>query len=117
MGVSFISAITVLGYPGHAYVYGTIIFWFGLASSLQLIFACAYYIPLLYRLRLSSVYEVKNKTIRIYKLQLSYYEERCVLSDQWPVDKTFAAEKVNSASTPGRVKPKSKKSKILCFPA
>ena len=60
MGVTFVSTLTVLGYPGHAYVYGTITFWFALSTIMQLLISWMYYIPMLHRLQLSSVYEVRN---------------------------------------------------------
>jgi len=60
LAVTFISSITVLGLPAHAYVYGTIIIWFPLAITIQIAIACIYYIPLFHRLKLSSVYEVRS---------------------------------------------------------
>ncbi|XP_076811217.1 sodium-coupled monocarboxylate transporter 1-like [Clavelina lepadiformis] len=57
MAVSFISSITILGYPVQSYIYGTVIVWFGLSTAVQVVIACIYYIPLFHRLKIVSVYE------------------------------------------------------------
>uniref|UniRef100_H2Z8W9 Sodium-coupled monocarboxylate transporter 1 n=1 Tax=Ciona savignyi TaxID=51511 RepID=H2Z8W9_CIOSA len=70
LSVTFISSITVLGYPAHAYMMGTVVAWFGVASTIQVFIACVYYIPLYHRLQLSSVYELLelrfHRTVRLF---------------------------------------------------
>ena len=58
IAVTFVSSVTVLAMPAHAYVYGTITIWMAFAVIPQVAVACWYYIPLFQRLKLSSVYEV-----------------------------------------------------------
>ena len=63
IAVTFVSSITVLGIPAHAYVYGTVVIWFAFSICVQITIACIYYIPLFHRLKLSSVYEVSCLTV------------------------------------------------------
>ncbi|CAK8683876.1 unnamed protein product [Clavelina lepadiformis] len=55
MALTFVSSITVLAYPAHAYLYGTVIMWFGISTLVQALIACLYYIPLLHRLKIKSI--------------------------------------------------------------
>uniref|UniRef100_H2YAS1 Sodium-coupled monocarboxylate transporter 1 n=1 Tax=Ciona savignyi TaxID=51511 RepID=H2YAS1_CIOSA len=57
ISVTFISAITVIGLPTEAYVFGLIAAWYSLSTVGGTIFACIYYIPLYHRLKLTTVYE------------------------------------------------------------
>jgi len=52
------SAITVIGYPVESYGYGSVILWYAVSGAIPIIVACVYYIPLIHRLSLSSIYEV-----------------------------------------------------------
>ena len=75
MAVSFISSITILGYPVQSYIYGTVIVWFGLSTAVQVVIACIYYIPLFHRLKIVSVYEVSRPIIHFYTgLWLMFYD-------------------------------------------
>jgi len=58
ISVTFMSAITMIGYPTESYGYGSIILWYSISGAIPVIVACVYYIPLIHRLRLTSVYEV-----------------------------------------------------------
>lgn len=59
MGVSFVSAVTLIGYPVEVYFYGIFHLW-GLAGILLgTVMSAVYYIPLLFRLRMNSVFEVR----------------------------------------------------------
>ena len=58
IAVTFISALTVIGLPAQTYLYGMVMLWFPVATCISKIVACIYYIPLIHRLRLVSIYEV-----------------------------------------------------------
>jgi len=58
IAVTFISAFTVIGFPAEAYGYGSVLVWFAFVTIVPNIIACIYYIPLIHRLGLSSIYEV-----------------------------------------------------------
>ena len=57
---SFMSAITLLGTPGEMYNYSTMYFWIGLSYLLVIILAAHVFIPVFYKLRVTSAYEVKH---------------------------------------------------------
>lgn len=57
IAVTFISAITIIGFPTHTYLYGLVIIWYPVASSVSKSVACFYYIPLIHRLKLVSIFE------------------------------------------------------------
>jgi len=50
----------MIGYPTESYGYGTIILWYSITGVIPFIVACVYYIPLIHRLNLTSVYEVTH---------------------------------------------------------
>ncbi|XP_076445209.1 sodium-coupled monocarboxylate transporter 1-like [Babylonia areolata] len=54
---SFMSAITLLGTPVEMYLYSTIYFYIGIGYLLVMAGAAHIYIPIFYRLRITSVYE------------------------------------------------------------
>jgi len=58
IAVTFISAFTVISYPAEAYGYGSVLLWFTFVPIIPNIIACIYYIPLIHRLGISSIYEV-----------------------------------------------------------
>nr|CAB3266301.1 sodium/iodide cotransporter-like [Phallusia mammillata] len=58
IAVTFISAITVIGFPTESYGYGTIILWYSVSNIIPCIVACVYYIPLIHRLKPKSIYEL-----------------------------------------------------------
>lgn len=55
---SFMSAITVLGTPSEMYVYGTQYWMVVVGYTMMIPFAAHLYLPLFYRLELTSIYEV-----------------------------------------------------------
>lgn len=55
---SFISAISLLGYPAEIYYYGMMFCWYLLTYCFVYPVAAFVYLPILYNLRLTSVYEV-----------------------------------------------------------
>lgn len=57
IAVSFISAITVLGYPAETYMYGTVTMWYCFQLVIPNTIACLYYIPLVHRLKLKTIYQ------------------------------------------------------------
>jgi len=58
IAVTFISAFTVIGFPAEAFGYGSVLVWFMFVTIIPNLIACIYYIPLIHRLGLSSIYEV-----------------------------------------------------------
>nr|XP_039254243.1 sodium-coupled monocarboxylate transporter 1-like isoform X1 [Styela clava] len=60
LAVSFISAITVIGLPVEIYLFGTIFAWVVLSHLIAVLISSTYYIPLLHRLQLKSVYQYLN---------------------------------------------------------
>lgn len=56
---SFQSAVAIIGVPAEIYTYGTQYWFIGFAYILGLIIPAHVFIPVFYRLRLSSAYEVK----------------------------------------------------------
>lgn len=63
MAVSFVSAITVIGYPVETYLYGLVILWMIPAGMVAATISALYYIPLIFRLNLHTIYQVcvRNK--------------------------------------------------------
>ncbi|XP_039254778.2 sodium-coupled monocarboxylate transporter 1-like [Styela clava] len=57
MAVSFISAITMMGTPVEVYLFGAVISWVVVGNIVAVTFACTYFVPLFYKLKISSVYE------------------------------------------------------------
>ena len=92
IAVSFISAMTIIAFPTQTYKYGMIIMWYPVATCSSKLIACIYYIPLVHRLKLLSIYEVcflleiqKYKTsklvyLEMYKIKVIKYLNRLVLS-------------------------------------
>ncbi|XP_077990171.1 sodium-coupled monocarboxylate transporter 1-like isoform X1 [Glandiceps talaboti] len=54
---SFMSAITVLGTPAEHYIYGSMFGYFGLTYTIVMIFSAEFYMPIFYRLGLTSAYQ------------------------------------------------------------
>uniref|UniRef100_H2YDW6 Sodium-coupled monocarboxylate transporter 1 n=1 Tax=Ciona savignyi TaxID=51511 RepID=H2YDW6_CIOSA len=55
MSASFISAITIIGFPTETYLFGTI-FWYCFSSVFPTMISTCYYIPLIHRLKLTSIF-------------------------------------------------------------
>ncbi|XP_038057834.1 sodium-coupled monocarboxylate transporter 1-like [Patiria miniata] len=79
---SFISAITVLGTPAETYIYGTMFWWFGLAYIGTGIAVTRLFLPVFYRLGVTSANEYLekrfNKVVRVagtltYFIQMVLY--------------------------------------------
>lgn len=58
MMVSFMSAVTLMGNPVEVYNYGTQFFFIGLSYAIVLPASAHLYIPIFYKLNLTSAYEV-----------------------------------------------------------
>ena len=58
MLASFMSAITLLGIPAEMYIYGTEYMWTAVAYCMVAPAAAFIYVPVFYRLKITSVYEV-----------------------------------------------------------
>ena len=57
---SFVSAITLLGTPAEMYNFTTMYFWIGLGYFLMIAGAAHIYIPVFYKLQVTSAYEVER---------------------------------------------------------
>lgn len=57
---SFISAISILGYPAEIYQYGTMFCWYALTYCVVYPAAAFLYVPVFYNLQVTSAYEVSN---------------------------------------------------------
>ena len=55
---SFMSAITILGFPAEVYIYGTQFWMWTLSFCLMIPLAAYVFIPVFYRLKLTSSFEV-----------------------------------------------------------
>ena len=55
---SFISAITVLGTPAEVYIYGTMFYWFFFSYTVAALLTAQVFMPVFYKMSLSSTYEV-----------------------------------------------------------
>ncbi|CAK8694689.1 unnamed protein product [Clavelina lepadiformis] len=55
--VTYISAITLIGFPTESYLYGLVAIWFAFGCIIPNIVACLYYIPLIHKLRLYTMFE------------------------------------------------------------
>ncbi|KAL4240918.1 Sodium-coupled monocarboxylate transporter 1 [Mactra antiquata] len=58
---SFMSAITLLGTPAEMYNYGTMYWWIGLSYAGSVFLAAHIYVPIFYRLRITTCYEYLGK--------------------------------------------------------
>lgn len=64
MMASFLSAITLIGYPSEIYQYGTqYIFTFVFVQPIVILLASYFFVPVFYELGLTSSYQVSNKSI------------------------------------------------------
>ncbi|XP_072048595.1 sodium-coupled monocarboxylate transporter 1-like [Amphiura filiformis] len=54
---SFMSAITVLGAPAEVYLYGTMYWWFAISYALVSLAVAVIYMPVFYKLQITSAYE------------------------------------------------------------
>lgn len=63
---SFMSAITLLGTPAEMYNYTTIYWWIGLGYFFVILGAAHVYMPVFYRLRVTSSYEVNYMLLNIF---------------------------------------------------
>lgn len=57
---SFMSGITVIGTPAEAYLYGTPFWLFGFSYAIMSTVSAEIFVPLFYRLGITSAYEVSN---------------------------------------------------------
>lgn len=74
MAVTFISSMTVIGFPVMGYKNGTIVFWLGLASLVQAFMAYFYFIPFYHRVELSSVFEFLEHRFHVsIRLIISFF--------------------------------------------
>lgn len=63
--LSYISGISILGMPAEIYTYGTQ-FWMVISSGVLVAVAMAIaYLPVFYKLQITSSYEVNNKQFKI----------------------------------------------------
>ncbi|XP_071959654.1 sodium-coupled monocarboxylate transporter 1-like [Antedon mediterranea] len=66
---SFMSAITVLGTPADVYVHGTMFWWFGLTYFFVCFAAAHLFLPVFYKLQLTSAYEyIERRFNRVVRL-------------------------------------------------
>ena len=57
---SFMSGITVIGTPAEAYLYGTAFWLFGFSYTIMSVITAEIFVPLFYRLGITSAYEVRR---------------------------------------------------------
>lgn len=57
LSASFMSAITVMGTPAEFYIYGTMFWYYAVAYLMVAVIVSEIYIPVFYRLRITSIYE------------------------------------------------------------
>jgi len=75
MSVTFLSSITVTGFPTEVYLFGAVTLWMGIALVVPLFFAYAYYIPMFHRLKLQSIYEAScDKSYNLLFMSLSIHK-------------------------------------------
>lgn len=58
---SFMSGVTVIGTPAEAYLYGTSFWLFGIGYVIMSIITAEIFVPLFYRLGITSAYEVSGR--------------------------------------------------------
>lgn len=58
---SFMSGITVIGTPAEAYMYGTPYWLFVFSYAIMSIISAEFFVPLFYRLAITSTYEVRGR--------------------------------------------------------
>ncbi len=57
---SFMSGITVIGTPAEAYMYGTAFWIFAISYAIMSLITAEIFVPLFYRLTITSAYEVRT---------------------------------------------------------
>lgn len=64
LAASFMSAVQVLGVPAEAYRYGLKFIWMCVGQLLNSLLTAAFYMPVFYRLGLTSTYQVPGRSQR-----------------------------------------------------
>uniref|UniRef100_A0A8C7QS09 Sodium-dependent multivitamin transporter n=1 Tax=Oncorhynchus mykiss TaxID=8022 RepID=A0A8C7QS09_ONCMY len=84
---TFQSAVAILGAPSEIYTYGTQYWFLGVSYFLGLLIPAHVFIPVFYRLRLTSAYEYLelrfNKTVRIMGTVTFIFQMVCVCPLHW----------------------------------
>ena len=60
---SFMSGITVIGTPAESYRYGTAFWLFAFSYAIMTVFSAEVFVPLFYRLGVTSTYEVSRRNL------------------------------------------------------
>ncbi|CAL8274446.1 unnamed protein product [Merluccius merluccius] len=93
---SFQSAVAIVGVPGEVYAHGTQFWFIGVAYVLGLLVPAHVFVPIFYRLQLSSAYEYLerrfNKTVRIcgtltFIFQTVIYTGVCIYTPAFALNK------------------------------
>ena len=66
--VSFLSAVAILGIPSEVYTYGLSYILVSVAFTILLLMSAFLYVPVFYKLKITSTNEVMNFNARIYKV-------------------------------------------------
>jgi len=67
---SFMSGITVIGTPAESYRFGIAFWLFGISYVIMSVVTAELFVPLFYRLGITSVYEVSRDTAEVRSLQM-----------------------------------------------
>ena len=77
LAVSFVSAISIIGIPVEIYVYDTMYSWSLIASGLGNLLIVLLIHPVIFRLRITSIYEVRytpNTQNKTHKLRINFWK-------------------------------------------
>lgn len=72
LATSFMSALTVLGTPAEVYRFGSVFLLFAFAYAIVVVISAEVFLPVFYRLRLTSVYEVGRVALLLRRGKLKF---------------------------------------------
>ena len=63
LAISYISGATIIGMPAEVYLFDTMYIWTVIIGFFGNLLTCRFYLPVIFRLHITSIYEVNKKLL------------------------------------------------------